>query len=276
MKSLPFPELVSHTSSGIVYLTDDGLNAASGVRIAFTGRHGGASRSPFAGLNLGTHVGDDPGAVEQNRARLLCALGAPADCRLLALNQVHGTRVLEVGSESDIDAVRQEAAEGADGVAVAADAPDVAALLCFADCVPLVLAAPGGSFAVAHAGWRGVMGEIAGMSVRALAKLSGATPDSLNVYIGPHIRGCCFEVQAELAADFADKFGPAVLADAHRVDLSRALRVTLERCGVDLRRVCDAGLCTVCNVDDYYSYRAEGGQCGRHGALAFKGKEGPR
>ena len=37
------------------------------ARYAFSDRYGGASRPPYAALNLGDHVGDDPAAVADNR-----------------------------------------------------------------------------------------------------------------------------------------------------------------------------------------------------------------
>ncbi len=39
------------------------------VRAASTTRGGGVSRGAYATLNLGGHVGDDPTAVAENRAR---------------------------------------------------------------------------------------------------------------------------------------------------------------------------------------------------------------
>ena len=45
------------------------------VRFAFTERTGGVSKAPYESLNLGTHVGDDPAAVAENRRRVLVALG---------------------------------------------------------------------------------------------------------------------------------------------------------------------------------------------------------
>ena len=48
---------------------------------------------------------------------------------------------------------------GAD--AVVCTVPGVPVLLCFADCVPVVVVCSGG-FAVVHSGWRGTYAEIAG------------------------------------------------------------------------------------------------------------------
>ena len=44
--------------------------APAGVRAVCTLREGGVSSPPFQSLNLGAHVGDDPGAVSRNRLSL--------------------------------------------------------------------------------------------------------------------------------------------------------------------------------------------------------------
>ena len=52
------------------------VGGASGrVHLAFTERTGGVSKAPYESLNLGTHVGDDPVVVAENRRRVLAALG---------------------------------------------------------------------------------------------------------------------------------------------------------------------------------------------------------
>ena len=73
---------------------------------------------------------------------------------LLVPNQVHGDHIVTVTSNGadDLEAVREQIAEGCD--AIVCTAHDVPVLLCFADCVPVVLVAPGG-FAVVHSGWKG-------------------------------------------------------------------------------------------------------------------------
>ena len=45
--------------------------ATSDVRFAFTERAGGVSEDAYSSLNLGSHVGDDPFAVQENRCRAL-------------------------------------------------------------------------------------------------------------------------------------------------------------------------------------------------------------
>ena len=81
----------------------DGVTLVEGathdVRFAFTERAGGVSEDAYSSLNLGSHVGDDPFAVQENRRRALEAIGA-AECEhnLLVPNQVHGDHVVTVAS----------------------------------------------------------------------------------------------------------------------------------------------------------------------------------
>ena len=277
--TLPVPHLDARLFGArrLSALTDEALFERTGVRIAFTGRAGGVSEGPYAALNLGGHVGDDPAAVARNQELLLEALGA-GEAALVVPSQVHGDEIVEAASAESaaVEAARARALEGADGLIV--DAPQVAALLCFADCVPVVLASPTGRFAVVHAGWRGAVAGIAGKAARLLAARDaaelGIAPSAaaarLNAYLGPHIHAECFETGADVRKRFEDRFGSSCIPDERHVDLLEALTVGLEEAGIDRARVADAGVCTACSCDEFFSYRAAGGICGRHGAVAFR------
>lgn len=93
--------------------------ATSDVRFAFTERAGGVSEDAYSSLNLGSHVGDDPFAVQENRRRALEATGA-AECEhnLLVPNQVHGDHIVAVTSNGadDLEDVREQIAEGCDAI----------------------------------------------------------------------------------------------------------------------------------------------------------------
>lgn len=300
--TLPLPALAEGRSASLPYLTDDALFEACGVRIAFTGRAGGVSVVPYASLNLGSHVGDDLEAVAENRRRVAeCCMGS-RDIPVVVPNQVHGDTVLvldgPLGSTAEgIAAFAEEAAEGADALVVTV--PDVAALLCFADCVPMIAVRPDGAFAVIHAGWRGVYARIAQKAALVLAGApaawSAALPgqadshgkdealrkpeapacgacalSDMNFYIGPHICASCFETGADVQEMFEKEFGPETVRGGRTIDLERALRVQLEEAGADPARIASSGRCTQCEPDRYFSYRASGGTCGRHGAFACR------
>ena len=155
----------------------DGVTLVEGathdVRFAFTERTGGVSEDAYSSLNLGSHVGDDPFAVQENRRRALEAMGA-AECEhnLLVPNQVHGDHVVTVTSNGadDLENIREQIAEGCD--AIVCTAHEAPVLLCFADCVPVVLVAPGG-FAVVHSGWKGTIARISAKGCQALCEAAG-------------------------------------------------------------------------------------------------------
>lgn len=243
---------------------------AGPVRFGFTERTGGVSAPPFESLNLGSHVGDDPVAVAENRRRALAALGAEgfAD-RLLVPNQVHGDRIVTVTAADtapeDLERVRADIAEGAD--AIVCTAPGVPVLLCFADCAPVVLAAPGG-FAVVHSGWRGTFARIAGKAALALADAAGCPASEIEAFIGPHILGDEYEVSPELMERFAGAFDAVDASSGRLLDLSACIIEALEQVGVSPDGICDTGLSTMRENDRFFSYRAEHGRCGRHGAIA--------
>ncbi len=259
--------LTRQTSGGVTLLTDE--SRPGGVTLAFTERTGGVSSAPYASLNLGARCGDDAVCVAENRRRALAALGAEDLLgNLLAPRQVHGDHVVVVRSaEPDaLAAARAEAELGAD--AVVCTAPGVPVLLCFADCVPVVLVAPG-AFAVAHSGWRGTIARIAEKAARTLCAEAGCEPADLLAYVGPHIGAADYEVSEELAARFAAEFGPAVVPTERHLDLTAAVTAALASAGVGEKSVAVCDVSTAGATDRFYSYRAEGGETGRHGAIAF-------
>jgi YfiH family protein len=213
----------------------------------FTTRRGGVSEGPFASLNLSSSTGDDARRVTANRERLADTVGAPWK-RFAAARQVHGTRVLAPGEHEP----------EADGhVSAGADGP---ALVLAADCLPIALGAPGAA-AMIHGGWRGLAGGIVAEGVRVLR--AQACPGAPVVAaIGPGIGPCCYEVGDEVRRAFH-----ADLADGRRLDLKAAARRALEAQGVAV--VHDAGLCTACHPELFFSHRRDRGVTGRQAGVAW-------
>lgn len=249
----------------------DGVTLVEGgshdVRFAFTERTGGVSEDAYSSLNLGSHVGDDPFSVQENRRRVLDAMGA-AECEhnLLVPNQVHGDHVVVVSSNGadDLEDVREQIAEGCD--AIVCTAREVPVMLCFADCVPVVLVAPGG-FAVVHSGWKGTIARISAKACQALCDATGCDPSDVSAYIGPHILGDEYEVSQELMNRFAAEFASIDASASRLLDLSAAIVEALEDAGVAKDHIVDTGLSTMRQNDRFYSYRKEAGTCGRHAAI---------
>lgn len=273
MTQSDLPEIAFRESSGVSFFTDDSLFDRTGTRIAFTTRHGGGSGGGCEGLNLGTHVGDDLDRVQANKGLLLDALDLPKSAPLICPNQVHGSNVvtLDSGEPDCMEATIEAARAGADAIVI--KCAGAGALLCYADCLPLILVAPNGEAAVVHAGWRGAVAHIASKALLALCESAGCRPGDVNAYIGPYIHEECFEVGSDVAKTFESSFPESaerICATEGRVNLGEAVKTDLFASGASLARIADIDKCTFCNNDDFYSYRAQNGDCGRHGALAFR------
>lgn len=262
------PSLTRYTSHGVTLLGD--TNRPGGVTFAFTERTGGVSTGPYASLNLGGRCGDDVVAVARNRELALAAIGAAgiAD-NLVEPRQVHGDEVVVVrGSDAaGLARAREQAQAGAD--AVVCTAPGVPVLLCFADCVPVVLVDPAGrGFAIAHSGWRGTVARIGAKAARELARAAGCDVANLVAYVGPHIGAADYEVSAELLERFVAEFGLGANAGENHLDLGFCVREALLAAGIAAGNIAECNDSTASNTHRFFSYRAQGGKCGRHAAIA--------
>ncbi|MEO0325061.1 MAG: peptidoglycan editing factor PgeF [Myxococcota bacterium] len=232
---------------------------AAGVPHGFATRRGGVSAGPFASLNLARDLGDEASAVAENHRRLATAIGYE---RLFEVSQVHGDRIRLVGAGEDPEAVRREEAD-----AIIAREPGVAIGVRTADCVPLLLAAPGaGLVAAVHCGWRGVAAALAPQVVHRLVAL-GARPGELSGALGPHIRRARFEVGEEVVAPLlAAAGGDVSVVDRSRarphVDLAAIVVAQLRAAGVT--QVEDTGGCTYDEPYRFFSHRRDAGRTGRH------------
>lgn len=257
----------------VEFLAPPAVEKEHGVRVAFTGRRGGVSGGPFESLNLSFNVGDERGAVADNRSRLGESIGLPPRDWVLC-QQVHGSSVREVGRLEKGMGGRDfwSAMPRTDGLVTSS--PGIAIAVLVADCLPVVLTAPMPAVGVAHAGWRGVMSGVAVAAMRKLAGLSRCEPSDITVLIGPHIRPCCFEVGDEPGREFLRRFGAGVVSGRGggpwKVDLASACAIDLTSAGVRSDRIFASQTCTACG-QGYFSHRASGGRAGRQAGIALIG-----
>ncbi len=233
--------------------------AAAPARFAFSTRRGGVSPPPYETLNLGRSTGDRPEAVTENRRRMLVALGLSPE-RLATAGQVHGAAVARADSPGHYEACD----------ALVTRTPGLALAISAADCMPILLVAPGAVAAV-HAGWRGLAAGAPRAALRALCDLAAVTPERVRAHFGPCIRPCCYEVGPEVA----DRFDPTTRRSVNggwRLDLAAAARLELRGAGVPAAAFADTGACTACRRDLYFSHRRDAGRTGRHwGVVALRG-----
>jgi len=220
----------------------------------FTDRRDGASTGPYAALNMGASVGDDPVAVAANRAHVAGLLGADA---LALVRQVHGRDVVRVDAP---------AAQPPDADAAITDVIGLPVAVQTADCVPLLLAdLSGGQVAAVHAGWRGVAADVVGAALDALAP---AGP--VHAWIGPAICPGCYEVSEEVRAEVADQVPEAFArtrSGTPAVDVRAGVLAQLARRGIAGELV---GGCTFEDVGGLYSFRRDGVTGRQVGAIVLR------
>ena len=144
-----------------------------------------------------------------------------------------------------------------DGDALLENTPGHLVAVKTADCLPILLVDDEHrAVAAAHAGWRGTAGHIVRQAVRQMRVEFGTLPAQLHAAIGPGIGKCCYEVGPEVAAQFGE-------AGTCHIDLLEANRKQLMDAGVPPWQIYGAGLCTMCGVADFHSYRRDREQSGR-------------
>jgi YfiH family protein len=229
----------------------------AGVGALMTSRTGGLSRAPYASMNVGSAVGDDPGAVAANRRHLAATMGAAP----VFMRQVHGARVIRLGAD---DAAAGALVQAAD--ACVTTEPGVACVVQAADCLPVLLAAPAGrAVGAAHAGWRGLAGGVVEAAVAAVSAAAGCQPGEISAWLGACIGPSAFEVGADVLAAFgADPHSLSAAGGSRFVahggekwlaDLPRLTRDRLAAAGV--RRVTGGNWCTVSERARFFSYRRD-------------------
>ncbi len=240
---------------------------APGVTAFSTTRRGGYGTGSYGGFNVNAYCGDDPVAVERNRAALCSALGIDGS-RLVMPRQTHGTAVRMVASEllTLSATTREMLLDGVD--ALISDLSGVCIGVSTADCIPVLLYdSEHHACAAVHAGWRGTVARIAVKTVEQMALSYGTRPEALRAYIGPGISAANFEVGDEVYDAFAAAGFPMERIsrryDKWHIDLWECNVLQLEAAGVQRAAIGIDGTCTYDNSDEFFSARRLGTASGR-------------
>lgn len=168
--------------------------------------------------------------------------------RVVVPRLVHGDRVEVVDASAGGTFI-------ADTDALVTSSPETILTVTVADCFPVYFFDPVKEVVgIAHAGWRGVVKEVAPKMIDVFVNRFGSKQADIEVKIGP---GIC-EKHFEISENIRGGFDQDVVVEREGkvfVDLARMIKKQLQAAGVE--RIDFVHECTYEHPDKYYSYRAE-------------------
>lgn len=226
------------------------MKQEDGVKAFFSTRNGGESQEKYESLNVGFHVGDDPERVKKNHKIIQRHFTMPNE--IFYMDQIHSKQVCEVGSSEKIP----------QGDALISKESQKILMVMVADCIPILFFdKKRGVIAAIHAGRKGVFLNIVAETLNRMQDHFGSQAEDIHVAIGPHIKGCCYEVGQEIVQE-AENLGLQgsieLKKDHYYLDLYPILMQQLLQAGVKEESIESIDHCTACHTDDYFSYRKEG------------------
>lgn len=261
---------IINKENGVSYVAFPAFEKISWLGHVFSTRLGGVSEGCFSSMNLGFERGDKEEAVEENFKRIAKAVGFLPE-NIVFSDQVHDVKVKRVGKDECQGSRRlsEKRLKGIDGIMT--NEKDVVLVTSYADCVPLFFVdEKNHAIAASHAGWRGTVGRIGEITVKAMEKEFKTNPKDLKVVIGPSICQDCYEVSLDVAEQFmelSDSCNQIVVKSSreegkYQLNLWLANKEILVNAGVQSENIHISGLCTCCNSELLFSHRASNGKRG--------------
>lgn len=199
------------------------------------------------------------GDMRESRKRRLLLKLLHISSPLVLSEQIHGNVVVPIGR------FYQQKIKGADGIFIQKKIkngvlPPIGILV--ADCVPLLFSSMDGTaVAVAHAGWKGTLIDIAVNTVHLFAD-AGVEAKDIVVSMGPHIGKCCYNVPEARAKKFLLLYGSDSRVAFQKngmwhLDLTMANSIQLLKCGILKEHIDIDERCTVDYNNELFSFRGD-------------------
>lgn len=207
--------------------------------------------------NIAYHVNDNIENVNNNRRKL--ALKYRFDLKNLKyMNQIHGNDVQIVGINSP------SLIDNCDAL-ITSDF-NIPIMVMVADCIPIVLKDESrGVVAVIHAGRNSTFLRIVEKTALIMIEKFSCKKENMQVFMGPSIQKCCYEVSNELEEIAKKSFGDE-FCQKRMLDLQGINKKLLNDIGIFNIEISD--ICTKCSNKPYFSYRKDK-YCGRFSIIAW-------
>ncbi|MGL4852709.1 MAG: peptidoglycan editing factor PgeF [Phocaeicola sp.] len=251
-------------------LAYDSLQSYANISCFTTTRHGGCSSGTYASFNCTDYCGDHEESVAANQQLLITRLSLPS-VELVLPRQTHGSvvRVIDEAYGLLTAEAKKALLYGVD--ALVTNVPGYCIAVSTADCVPILLYdTENCAIGVVHAGWRGTVSKLLTETISVMTATYGTNPIFLKACIGPSISLAAFEVGEEVYDAFREARFPIEklswwneATQKWHLDLWEANRWLLTQGGIEANQVEVSGICTVQQVDDFFSARQLGIASGR-------------
>jgi len=213
-------------------------------------------------FSLALHTGEEPQKIIENRSTI--AKNFP-NMHFIVANQTHSDNI-SVIKEKNRTWLSDRAEHAIDNCdALITNQTDIMLTILTADCVPILLFDPKQNVVAAiHAGWKGTEQQIALKTVKKMQEEFNSNPKDIIAGVAPSIGRCCYEVDWNVAQHFEtienayDKKDEKYMLDLPYINKLQLLNAGLLEENIEL-----SNICTACDVEDYFSYRKEGGCSGR-------------
>ena len=213
-------------------------------------------------FSLALHTGEEPQKIIENRTTI--ANNFP-NINFIVANQTHSDniKVINEANKTWLSKREEHAIEDCD--ALITNQKNIMLTILTADCVPILLFDPKQKVVAAiHAGWKGTEQQIVFKTVEKMKELFNSNPNDIIAGIAPSIGKCCYEVDWNVAQHFKDvKDAYDEKDEKYMLDLPHINKLQLIEAGLLEKHIELSNICTACEVDDYFSYRKEGGCSGR-------------
>lgn len=182
------------------------------------------------------------------------------------LNQIHSDNV-HIYNKVNGDI------KGKEGDALITNEESTAIGVFTADCVPIIIAdTKNNIIASIHSGWKGTFKSIVLRTLEKMKNEFNLDVNETKIFIGPHIRQCCYEVSDELKKKFIEKtkIEESKLFKNRNLSMEECILKDVREFGVKEENIYSLKLCTHCEEDiKLYSYRKSEGTYGRLFSFAF-------
>ncbi len=245
----------------MVILKSQLLSGFPEIKFGFSTKIGLDRKHPFY-FNMSMTVKDDKNIVIENRTAFFNYFG-------LKYNDV----ALQKQAHTDIITYVRKGGQIGESDALITDRLNTGLAISSADCTPIfIYDLKNKLIAGVHSGWRGTEKKILHKTLEKLFNEYKSSPENLFVYIAPSISQKNYEVGAEVAVLFNNKY-TRQKGDKFLLNVNRANYDMLIESGIPASNIENSKLCSYDMKNLLHSYRRDGLQSGRALGLIVLKKE---